>query len=452
VRRFRHQYLRLKRILRQLARSEASARNLAWGAFVGFFVGMLPIMGIQMAVAVAVAALFRVSKLAAVLPVWITNPVTFVPIYGFNYWVGHRVTGLGPGWREYETILKNALDLLSVSAPDAGFLANIWRNFLAATQMLFQHGWNAAIALTIGCVIAGVVLGAAALPLVYYGVKRARARRAARRALLSGLFLGLFLGAGLPEWTRAAEADFFRANAGGNPPINIADRVPYGEEVTYQIRWNGFPAGVIRGRTWAKPRAVNGKPAAVFEIAVQANDFAALFFQLSATLRSFVDLDTGASLLFARRSREKNYQANDRVLFHYDRQNRRGQNEPVATVEELRDETLIQRETLKIPGYVCDPAGLAWYLRFIALKAGENVAVKVCDRYWTAKINLQVTQEEVIVVPDFGKVRCLKIVPEIPEVSGVVVNGLWVDQESHIVMRAWLRCPFGEITVQRLRK
>jgi len=62
-------------------------RSIAGGAALGLFVGFMPVLG-QMFVAVALAIFFRVNLPIAAMGVWITNPLTFAPIYFFNYKLG----------------------------------------------------------------------------------------------------------------------------------------------------------------------------------------------------------------------------------------------------------------------------------------------------------------------------------------------------------------------------
>lgn len=62
-------------------------RLIAFGLALGLFVGFMPILG-QMIVAIALAILFQVNVPAAAMGVWITNPLTFAPLYFFSYKVG----------------------------------------------------------------------------------------------------------------------------------------------------------------------------------------------------------------------------------------------------------------------------------------------------------------------------------------------------------------------------
>lgn len=62
-------------------------RAVAGGLALGLFVGFMPVLA-QMFVAAALAIFFRVNLPLAAMGVWITNPLTFAPIYLFNYKVG----------------------------------------------------------------------------------------------------------------------------------------------------------------------------------------------------------------------------------------------------------------------------------------------------------------------------------------------------------------------------
>ena len=72
-------------------RLQASPENLAWGIALGLFVGATPTFGIQMVVVLVVAAIFRVSKLCALLGVQITNAFTAPFFYAATYYLGAAI-------------------------------------------------------------------------------------------------------------------------------------------------------------------------------------------------------------------------------------------------------------------------------------------------------------------------------------------------------------------------
>ncbi len=132
LRRFRLTYLRL---LRLRGKPRAIATGLAIGVFTGFF----PFFGLQTFIGVVLAALFRSSKVAAAAATWISNPLTYVPIFIFNYKVGKLLLGT----KETRAIMP--LDFNSLDS-------------------LRELGFSFGITLLTGC----VVVGAIAATLTYF--------------------------------------------------------------------------------------------------------------------------------------------------------------------------------------------------------------------------------------------------------------------------------------------
>lgn len=80
-------------ILRFIRMREAPD-EIAKGFALGIFIGMTPTMGFQMPIAVFLAMLFKENKLAALLGVWITNPLTAPFVYALEYEVGRILLGM----------------------------------------------------------------------------------------------------------------------------------------------------------------------------------------------------------------------------------------------------------------------------------------------------------------------------------------------------------------------
>jgi uncharacterized protein len=79
----------------RLVRLEGHPREIARGLAVGVFSGFFPFFGGQTAIAIFLAFLVRGNKIAAAAGTWITNPVTDVPIFLFNYKLGESILGRG---------------------------------------------------------------------------------------------------------------------------------------------------------------------------------------------------------------------------------------------------------------------------------------------------------------------------------------------------------------------
>ena len=123
-RRLRYIYLKL---LRLRGRPNAIAKGLAVGVFAGCF----PLFGLQSLIGIFLATVVRGSKVAAVAATWISNPLTYVPIYIFNYKIGKLLLRTG------DTNL--ALDIDSFTA-------------------FKELGPTFAITLLTGCFVVGLIL------------------------------------------------------------------------------------------------------------------------------------------------------------------------------------------------------------------------------------------------------------------------------------------------------
>lgn len=79
-------------LLRQILALEDTDHSKAMGVAVGMFIGMTPTVGIQMIIVLLVAVLtsrlFYFNRVAALLTVYISNPLTMLPIYWLDYQVG----------------------------------------------------------------------------------------------------------------------------------------------------------------------------------------------------------------------------------------------------------------------------------------------------------------------------------------------------------------------------
>lgn len=175
LQRFRRSWFLLVRTFRRIARSSGSAHSIALGAGIGFFVGMTPTMGIQMLIAAGIATLFRANRITAILPVWVTNPLTFIPIYVTCYKVGYWITGLGIS---IPAVHREIEALHAIQEAEGGY---------AAFRAMLNLSMEVLLSLTLGSFVVGTILGTIGYVLTYklvLSVRRKlhekRARRAAR--------------------------------------------------------------------------------------------------------------------------------------------------------------------------------------------------------------------------------------------------------------------------------
>jgi uncharacterized protein len=94
-------------------------RAVALGFALGIFIGMTPTVGVQMPIAIFIAALFKWSKLSAAIGVWISNPLTVPIIYGITYITGAKLLSLDPMFNMPLSPTWSTLKLMLQKAPQA---------------------------------------------------------------------------------------------------------------------------------------------------------------------------------------------------------------------------------------------------------------------------------------------------------------------------------------------
>ncbi len=163
--------------LRKIVRLNDTPHSIATGFSIGMFIGMLPVYGFQMVISAAVAAVARVNKVAAIIPVWITNPLTIPPILYLQYLLGKvivRGKDVAGVWPKIQEVGRAAGELSFFD----------WkRTFGEVMSAAKDLGWEVLWPTLIGCTVSGVALGLLTYPLVLRAVIWYRRRKEARRTV-----------------------------------------------------------------------------------------------------------------------------------------------------------------------------------------------------------------------------------------------------------------------------
>ena len=122
---------RLRRWLRWLWSQEGTPGQRARGVAAGVFCGCFPFFGLQTVLSIGVASLVRGNHLLAAAGTLISNPLTYVPLYWFNYQLGCWLLG-------QNTALPDLNDLNR---------SNVW-----------EQGWSFTNRLLLGSTVVGAVL------------------------------------------------------------------------------------------------------------------------------------------------------------------------------------------------------------------------------------------------------------------------------------------------------
>ena len=97
-------------------RLRGTPEEVAKGFALGIFIGMTPTFGFQMVIALFFAWILRENKIAALLGVWVTNPITAPIIYATQYETGRIVLGMDrlslPSELSFEAFMNIGTDIM----------------------------------------------------------------------------------------------------------------------------------------------------------------------------------------------------------------------------------------------------------------------------------------------------------------------------------------------------
>lgn len=84
-------------LVRYVLSLDDTPHAVALGTAIGMFIGLTPTVGVQMLIAIGVYYLclpfFRFNAKAAIVTVYVSNPLTMLPLYWFDYRVGQIFFG-----------------------------------------------------------------------------------------------------------------------------------------------------------------------------------------------------------------------------------------------------------------------------------------------------------------------------------------------------------------------
>ena len=126
-RRLRYLYIRFIRL-------RGHPREIARGIAAGVFAGCYPLFGLQTIIGIAIAAAIRGNKIMAAAATWISNPLTYVPIYAFNFQIGRwllrqpmdmQVFTNADSFREWTSLGVNITLALMVGSTAVGLVLSV---------------------------------------------------------------------------------------------------------------------------------------------------------------------------------------------------------------------------------------------------------------------------------------------------------------------------------------
>ncbi len=86
-----------RRTSRLLLQLEGSPSRVAAAFALGVFIAFFPLLGIHTVLAIGLAVVFRLNKVAILAGAWTNNPWTLAPMYTAGTLLGCTLTGVSPG-------------------------------------------------------------------------------------------------------------------------------------------------------------------------------------------------------------------------------------------------------------------------------------------------------------------------------------------------------------------
>ena len=80
-----------RKFIVRLLELDDTPKEIARRIAIGVFIAMTPTVGIQMITIAVTRTIFNGNRLAGVAMAWISNPLTIVPIYWFDYFIGSMI-------------------------------------------------------------------------------------------------------------------------------------------------------------------------------------------------------------------------------------------------------------------------------------------------------------------------------------------------------------------------
>ena len=154
-------------IWQRLLQLHGSAHSIALGTAIGLFVALTPTVGLQMIIILLISLVIPANRLAGFIMVYISNPLTMIPIYWVDYWVGLKCLAReGMSRADFEQRWIDAQALAS----EAGW-------YQGGLELLRSIGDDVLGPMFVGGAVVGLIFALPAYPVTLHFVQQYRLRK-----------------------------------------------------------------------------------------------------------------------------------------------------------------------------------------------------------------------------------------------------------------------------------
>ena len=162
---------RWRDLARWLIRLRGSPEAIALGVAIGVFVAFTPTIGFQTVIALILATFLNANRPAAVVLVWITNPLTIFPCFALTYWVGSLIWP-GASSANVSQVIRGAMAAIAKH--------DFWEMY-DQFAVFVGIGRDILIPLLVGGVMVGIAFGGVGYFLTLRSIRAYRRHSEARR-------------------------------------------------------------------------------------------------------------------------------------------------------------------------------------------------------------------------------------------------------------------------------
>ena len=163
-------------VMHNVLHLDDTPHRIAWGVFIGSIVAFTPTLGLQIVIYIPIAALLGANKVSGIPILFISNPLTAVPLYYTTWKIGAAV--LHPEHEVTRATIKNWLGDTGRALKDDGIGRLLEMDFWSSAGRLLA---STGAELWVGGLVCGLLLAIPMYFLTRRGINLVRHLRDARR-------------------------------------------------------------------------------------------------------------------------------------------------------------------------------------------------------------------------------------------------------------------------------
>jgi uncharacterized protein (DUF2062 family) len=153
-----------------------SPKSIAMGVGLGLLIAWAPILGVHMIMVLFLAIITKANKVVSIAAVWVSNPLTYIPMWSFGYMFGRIILKIfiGGNADQPENITQQVSSFNLSEFFSRFFELTFWKEIGASL-------WSKGPELWLGSLILGLVSAVVGYFLTYYFITKHREKNPHRR-------------------------------------------------------------------------------------------------------------------------------------------------------------------------------------------------------------------------------------------------------------------------------